>query len=119
MIKVKTALSDPEATEKTLFVNDELISITNEDVFELSELDLVGGDTVTIRVRDTTDMVRNEAMREALMTDSIAPPSRRRPACLSVITATAVVAVNASVVMASVVAVGMVAGAGERLGWKA
>ena len=71
MIKVKTALSDPEATEKTLFVNDELISITNEDVFELSELDLVGGDTVTIRVRDTTDMVRNEAMREALMTDSI------------------------------------------------
>ena len=70
-ITVETVLSDPEATEKSLFVNDFLISTTNESVFELSVLNLEAGDTVSIKVQDTTSMVRNEAMREALMTDTI------------------------------------------------
>ena len=70
-ITVETVLSNPETTEKSLFVNDFLISTTNESVFELSVLNLEAGDTVSIKVQDTTSMVRNEAMREALMTDTI------------------------------------------------
>ena len=70
-ITIETTLSNPEATEKTVFVNDVLISTTTESVFDLSLLKLAAGDTVTIKVQDTTPMVRDEAMREALMTETI------------------------------------------------
>ena len=70
-ISIETGLSDPAATEKSLFVNDRLIYSTNESVFETEELGLSSGDIVTIRVQDTTSMVRDETMREVLMTETL------------------------------------------------
>ena len=70
-ITIQTGLSDPDATEKSLFVNGREITTTSESTFDLSVLALGAGDLVTVRVRDTTTMVRDEGMREVLMTESI------------------------------------------------
>ena len=70
-IRIETGLSDPTATEKTVFVNEQLIYTTTESVFETESLGLTPGDTVTIRVQDTTSMVRDEGMREVLMTETL------------------------------------------------
>ena len=63
-----TVFSDSSATTKTWWIDDVQLE-TGEDSLDLSGYAVSSGARITVRVVDHTDMVRDETMRDALMTE--------------------------------------------------
>jgi len=68
VLSVDTVLSDPSATTKTWWIDDVELGIDGSSL-DLADYAVSAGSRITVRVVDNTQMVRNEAMRDALMTE--------------------------------------------------
>lgn len=68
VLVVNTVFSDSSATTKTWWIDDVQLE-TGEDSLDLSGYAVSSGARITVRVVDHTDMVRDETMRDALMTE--------------------------------------------------
>ncbi|MBB48236.1 MAG: hypothetical protein CMJ33_06785 [Phycisphaerae bacterium] len=68
VLSVDTVLSDPSATTKTWWIDDVELEADGSSL-DLADYAVSSGSRITVRVVDNTQMVRNEAMRNALMTE--------------------------------------------------
>tara|TARA_B100001059_G_scaffold66853_1_gene63511 strand:+ start:185 stop:1756 length:1572 start_codon:yes stop_codon:yes gene_type:complete len=68
LLVVNTVLSDSTATTKRWWI-DEVEIENDQNTLDLSAYEVVPGSRILVEVVDNTDMVRNESMRDALMTE--------------------------------------------------
>ena len=68
ILVVNTVLSDSSATTKTWWIDDVPITAIG-NTLDLGDYQVSAGSRITVKVVDNTDMVRDESMRDALMTE--------------------------------------------------
>ena len=68
ILVVNTVLSDSSATTKTWWIDDVPITAVG-NTLDLGDYQVSAGSRITVKVVDNTDMVRDESMRDALMTE--------------------------------------------------